>query len=171
MSDDQKPVPEENVPTPEPEAPKPLPEDVPPGLGRFVDFLRSHPRLKAPSIVTIVAWIVLLVGGGILHLSDAHTSAKIDKSSKEGIAALQRIHNAEACTLRIVVGGIRDRSVKTSKDMTQTASARQRAKDSLPELKFILDGQVTSPPNVNCQVLLKKIAQEARAKNPIGKAG
>lgn len=133
-------------------------EAIPPGYQRVAKMLRKHPRWRGPTAGAVILWIVLLVGGGIVHINDARTTARVDAASKRGIAAIVRAHNAEACTLRIALGGFIRRATKSSTDATQSATVRQRAKESLPQLRFLYNGQVTQPRNLDCKALLRRIA-------------
>lgn len=123
-------------------------EAVPPGYQHVAKFLRKHPSMRAPSMVTIVLWIVLVAGAGFLHLSDAHSNQ-----------ATAHAHNIEACSLRLYITGVRDRQLDSANDLTLSPSARARAAGSLVGLDTILAAQVTSPKNFDCTKLLKQIAQ------------
>lgn len=110
-------------------------------------------------MAAIVAWIVLFVGGGLLHISDANTTHKIDAAAKAGEARVARIHNAEACTLRVLLNGLRTRALNASNDQAAGRESRKRARNSLPQYKFLLDGQITQPTNLNCAKFLKTLSK------------
>lgn len=124
-------------------------EKIPPGYQHVASFLRKHPRLKGPSMITIVLWIVLLVGGGILYISVTHAND-----------AVARVHNQSACTLRKFIAGARDRALATAADPSQSESARSRARQSIADSEVLIASQVTIPKTFDCTKLFKQIAQE-----------
>lgn len=137
---------------PGPPAPVPLEEPVPFGYRHIAAFIRNHPSLKRPSSVTIVVLMAIVIGFGFLHFSDAAATRKVTAA-----------HNAEACTLRSLIDGLRGRAVQASVDQAASAASRKRALDSLPGYDTLLAGQVTQPRNLDCKVLLAKLAAKRKA--------
>lgn len=124
-------------------------EPVPPGYQKAAAFLRDHPGLRGPSMVTIVLWLVILVGGGIYLLSVSRAQD-----------AVAHVHNISACTLRSYLTSVRTRQEQTAHDKTLSAPARKRALDSIQGIDVLLSSQVTTPANFNCTRLLADLARK-----------
>lgn len=137
---------------PGPAAPDKPEEPIPWGYRHIAAFLRSHPSFKRPGSVTIIVWLVIVCGFGFLHISDANSTAKVTAA-----------HNAEACTLRSLIDGLRDRAYSASIDQQATSASRKRARDSLPGYDVLLAGQVTQPRTLDCKALLAKLAKHRAA--------
>lgn len=127
-------------------------EPIPWGYRHIAIFLRAHPSFKRPSSVTIVVFMAIVIGFGFLHFSDAAATRKVTSA-----------HNAEACTLRSLINGLRGRAVQASKDQASSAASRTRALNSLPGYDTLLAGQVTQPVTLNCKALLAKLAAQRKA--------
>lgn len=126
--------------------------ELPPGYRQFARFLRRHPRLRAPSIVTIVIWIVVFAGVGILRLADAHTTR-----------AVAHVHNISACTLGVYLRGQRDRSQASAADTSQSPSVRARARGAIPDLNVLISSQIPYPASYDCSRVITQRAQGHQA--------
>lgn len=99
-------------------------------------------------MVTIVIWIALFVGFGVLRIADAHTTS-----------AIAKVHNISVCTLGLYLRGSRDRSLASAADRSQSPSVRARARGAIPDLNILIASQVTYPPTFDCSRLIKQTAQ------------
>lgn len=156
-------------------------EKIPPGYQHVATFLRGHPGWRKPSMVTIILFIVLLAGAGIavitVHIADTNATHRVDQSARQHEQSLENeqdqfatIHNAEACTLRVLIDGLRNRALEASKDQASSAASRKRAKDSLPQYQFLSRGQITQPENLNCKTFLRSLSKKKPPVSKVGKA-
>lgn len=122
-------------------------EPIPLGYRHIAAFLKAHPSIRKPSMVTVFLFTVVILAAAVLHFSDAAATRKV-----------QRDHNVSACTLRVLMKRLVTSSNESIGDPTTPPSARARAKQSKQLYQFIYDGQITSPQNLNCARLLAHLA-------------
>lgn len=111
-------------------------------------WFKLHPIWRVPSMVAIIAWIVLTTATGVILIVEAHTND-----------AIARVHNISACSLSVYLQGTRDRQLAAAADASLSASARARARGSITDLNVLIASQVTYPTHFNCGALLKQLAQ------------
>lgn len=102
-------------------------------------------RARIVGVVLLVWFAGSIVGGaGVWYLGE------------RGSSELRHDHNALICVLRSIVKPARARSYQTANDMTQSPSARLRAKNAYTTDDTILASLLTIPRNFDCATLSTK---------------
>lgn len=132
-------------------------EPVPQGYQLASRYLQAHPKLRSLSTVTIVFWMVLLIGGGLLYLSQAHSSDELNRVEKADQQRLALIHNASACSLKTFFEVALKTNTLSAADSAIAPSIRARSRVTIRELRPLIAGQITEPSDLDCKAFLSDL--------------